>query len=148
MIQREQITGHFLFTTDKSKLDIRYIQQFLSIQSYWAKNVPIHIVERSIENSTCVGIYDTREGFRQIGFARVITDEATFAYLGDVFVDEDYRGKGLSKKLMAFIMSWQEMQGLRRMILATRDAHSLYASYGFTPLKSPEKFMEVMVLRH
>jgi GNAT superfamily N-acetyltransferase len=143
MTIRAQTIDGFLFSTDKSKLDIGYIHHFLSEKSYWAKGIPREIIEKSIEHSVPVGIYDTNSELKQVGFARVVTDLATFGYLGDVFVDEDYRGRGLSKKLMTFIMSWDEVKMFRRFILATLDAHSLYAKFGFSPIKAPDRFMEV-----
>lgn len=136
---REQIVDGFLFSTDKSRLDLRFIHAFLST-SYWAEAIPVEIIQDSIQNSLAIGVYQEQ---RQVGFARVITDHATFAYLADVFVDESYRGRGLSKSLMTFIFSFSELKMLRRFILATRDAHGLYEQFGFKPLKSPEKFMEI-----
>ncbi|MGZ3861737.1 MAG: GNAT family N-acetyltransferase [Bacteroidia bacterium] len=135
------MTGDYTFSTDKRKLDIQVIHQFLST-SYWAQEIPFEIVKRSIENSFCFGVY-----FRdkQVGFARVVTDFATFGYLADVFVLEEHRGKGLSKKLMEFIMSQPELKGLRRFMLATRDAHKLYEQYGFKQLAKPERIMEIVV---
>lgn len=138
-INRDLRINEFLFSTDKSLLDVNYVHQFLSQKSYWAKNIPISIVKRSIENSLSIGIYENK---KQIGFARIVTDLATFGYLADVFVDEAYRGKGLSKTLMEFISSFDELKMLRRIILATSDAHGLYAQYGFKPLAAPERFME------
>lgn len=138
-LNKELRVDGILFSTDKSLLDVKYVHQFLSGPSYWAAGIPLDIVQRSIENSLSIGIY---AGDKQIGFARVITDLATFGYLADVFVDEAYRGKGLSKKLMEFILSFEELKLLRRMILATRDAHGLYAQYGFKPLALPDRFME------
>lgn len=129
-----------LFSTDKSSLQLDFIHRFLSEKSYWAKGVPLQVIKRSIENSLCIGIYT--DG-RQIGFARVVTDYATFGYLADVFVDEEFRGKGISKKLMEFIFKFDEIRMLRRFLLATADAHELYKKFGFTPLKSPDRFMEV-----
>jgi GNAT superfamily N-acetyltransferase len=140
---REKNIGSFLFSTDKAKLNIPYIHQYLSQQSYWAKNVPLEIVQESIRHAVAIGIYDTDQNSKQVGFARVVTDHATFGYLGDVFVDEAYRGRGLSKELMNFIMAWDEVKMFRRFILATKDAHTLYEKFGFRPLKAPEKFMEV-----
>jgi GNAT superfamily N-acetyltransferase len=138
-ILREHTHQGFLFSTDKSKLNLNYIHHFLT-NSYWAKGIPIDLVAQSIKNSLNFGIY---EGNKQVGFARVITDYTTFAYLADVFVDEVYRGRGLSKILMTFIFSFEEFKKLRRFSLATRDAHGLYAQFGFTPLKSPDRFMEL-----
>ena len=130
--------GTFTVTCDPAKLDRALIAEFLA-SSYWAKGVPPTTVERSLAHSFCFALLD---GDRQFGFARVITDHATIAYLGDVFVLPEYRGRGLSKWLMECVTSHSELQGLRRWILATRDAHGLYEKFGFTPLKRPEIFME------
>lgn len=127
-------------STDRARLDVALIHRWLSEDSYWAKGVPRDVVERSIENALCFGIYDGNGA--QVGFARVITDKATFAYLADVFVLEAHRGKGLSKTLMAEILAHPELQDLRRWLLATWDAHGLYAQFGFTPLDRPERIME------
>jgi GNAT superfamily N-acetyltransferase len=124
--------------TDKARLDVAMIHRFLR-ESYWASGIPREIVERSIANSLCFGIYV--EG-QQAGFARIISDHATFAYVADVFVLEAFRGRGLSKRLMDAIVGHPTLQGLRRWSLATRDAHGLYARYGFTPLASPDRYME------
>lgn len=132
---------HYTISTDKQKLDIAYIHQFLS-HSYWAENIPVEIVKRSIEGSLCFGVY---EGTKQIGFARVVTDKATFAYLADVFIDEGYRGRGLSKWLVGVIVAYPELQGLRHFLLATRDAHGLYAQLGFKPLAVPERMMHILI---
>jgi GNAT superfamily N-acetyltransferase len=125
--------------TDKSRLDLAVIHGFLTT-SYWAKGIPRETVERSIEGSLCFGVY---EGPRQVGFARVITDSATFAYLADVFILESHRGRGLSRRLMDAIVAHPSLQGLRRWMLATRDAHGLYARYGFKPLAAPDRMMEL-----
>src|SRR5687768_12981270 len=117
----------YVFSTDKSKLDTGYVHDFLSRQSYWAEGIPLSLVEQSIQNSFCFGVYHNH---RQVGFARVVTDYATFGYLADVFIDPAYRGKGLSKKLMTFIFSRNELKKLRRIVLATRDAHGLYEQHG------------------
>jgi len=135
----EHRRGEFLVTTDPARLDIEFIHSFLS-NSYWAEGIPRETVERSIANSLCFGVY---EGDKQVGFARVITDYATFAYLADVFIAESYRGRGLSKVLMECIVKHPELQGLRRWTLATRDAHELYAKFGFTHLAKPDRFMEL-----
>jgi GNAT superfamily N-acetyltransferase len=132
-------TEGFLYSTDKSRLALPYIHKFLSERSYWAPGIPMELVKRSIENSLCFGIYHQTE---QIGFARLVTDLATFGYLADVFIDEKFRGQGLSKKLVKFIFTVPELKHFRRMILATRDAHGLYEQYGFKPLVDPGKFME------
>ena len=135
----------FIISTDKHKLDIISIHQYLSKEAYWCKNVPLEIVKRSIENSVCFGIYDNNKQYlpacKQVGFARVITDKATFGYLADVFIINDYRGRGLSKWMMQCIMSDPELQGFRSWLLGTKDAHGLYSQFGFKPLEHPERFM-------
>jgi len=136
----EKYIDGYLFSTDKEKLQHAYIHHFLSEESYWAKNIPIHIVEKAIEGSICFGVYDKQQ---QIGFARVITDHATFGYLADVFIDKAYRSKGLSKELMNFIMEQPVIKPLRRFMLATKDAHGLYTQFGFNALKEPARFMEI-----
>jgi N-acetylglutamate synthase-like GNAT family acetyltransferase len=122
--------GRFLISTDRSKLDVDVIHRFLA-RSYWAEGIPRETVVRSIENSLCFGVYDNA---RQIGFARVISDFATYAYLADVFVHEPYRERGLGKELMASIMAHPDLQGLRRWSLGTRDAQGLYTQFGFKPV--------------
>lgn len=129
----------FTISSDKTLLDLDYIQHVLS-GSYWAAGIPADVVQKSIAGAHCFGIY---AGSQQVGFARLITDEATFAYLADVFVDEAYRGQGLGKMLMTHIMALEFMPQLRRIMLGTRDAHGLYAQYGFAPLRAPERFMEI-----
>lgn len=129
----------YTVSTDRNRLDIDMVHGFLS-QSYWAKGIPRATVIRSIEGSLCFGLY---VGEIQIGFARMITDGATFAYLADVFVLEEHRGRGLSKWLMQVIMEHPDLQGLRRMMLATRDAHGLYRKFGFTNLTFPERWMQI-----
>ena len=128
----------FTVTCDPAKLDLAVIAEFLA-STYWAKGIPAATVEKSLENSLCFAVLD---GERQIGFARVISDRATIAYLGDVFILPEYRGKGLAKWLMECVVSHPDLQGLRRWFLGTRDAHGLYERFGFTPLKRPEVFME------
>jgi N-acetylglutamate synthase-like GNAT family acetyltransferase len=123
--------GRFLISTDKSKLDLDVIHEFLSRHSYWAAGIPRETVARSIENSLCFGVYDNAS---QIGFARVITDFATYAYVADVFILEPYRERGLGKELIATIMAHPDLQGLRRWSLGTRDAQGLYAQFGFEPV--------------
>lgn len=128
------------FISDKQEdMDLDIIHGFLS-RSYWSPNIPRKTVQSAINNSLCFGVF-TRDG-EQVGFARMITDKTTFAYLADVFVLEAHREKGLSKALMTYITEHSELQGLRRMSLATRDAHGLYQKFGFTPLSQPELFME------
>lgn len=131
--------GEFMITTDRTRLNQDLIHEFL-FQSYWAEGIPPETVARSIRNSLCFGLL---EGSRQIGFARVVTDYATFAYLADVFILEGYRGRGLAKFLMESIVKHPRLQGLRRWLLATRDAHSLYEKFGFIPLARPDRFMEL-----
>jgi GNAT superfamily N-acetyltransferase len=129
----------FVISTDPARLDLEVIHGFL-VGCYWAEGIPRETVARSIQNSLCFGIYGPA---KQIGFARVISDYATYAYLGDVFVLEEYRGRGLGKWLMECIMQHPRLQGLRRWSLVTRDAHALYARFGFTPLQSSERHMEL-----
>jgi len=126
-------------STDKSLLDLEIIHAFLSTRSYWARDRTKEQTRTAIEHSICFGLYDDD---KQIGFARVISDHATYAYLGDVFVLENHRGHGYSKMLMEAIVSHPELQGLRRWTLATKDAHGLYEQFGFTSLKFPERWME------
>ncbi|GDX53007.1 N-acetyltransferase [Bacteroidota bacterium] len=132
--------GDYTISDEKDLMDIKIIHQYLSEESYWCAGIPIDVVKKSIEGAHCFGIFLNEN---QIGFARVITDHATFAYLADVFVLPEHRGKGLSKWLMKTIVDNPELQGLRRWILATRDAHALYEQFGFTPLAKPDRFMEL-----
>ena len=136
----EHRRGEFLISTDPARLDLDVIHGFLT-NCYWAKGIPRDLVARSIEHSLCFGIYDGNGA--QVGFARVITDFATIAYLGDVFVLESHRGRGLSKWMMECITRHRALQGLRRWILLTQDAHSLYSQFGFTPLKAADRYMEL-----
>jgi len=131
--------GEFLISTDPLRLDLDVIYGFLT-NCYWAKGIPREVVARSIEHSLCFGVYDGSGA--QVGFARVVSDFATIAYLGDVFVLESQRGRGLSKWLMECITEHPALQDLRRWILLTRDAHGLYERFGFTPVKAPERYME------
>ena len=130
---------NYTISTDKTWLHIDFIHNYLR-HSYWAEDIPLDVVKKSVEGSMCFGIYIDR---KQIGFARVVTDAATFAYLADVFVDKQYRGKKLSKWLMEVIVSHPDLQGLRRFMLATRDAHGLYEQFGFTQLAFPERWMQI-----
>jgi GNAT superfamily N-acetyltransferase len=143
---------HFIISDDKTRLQLDVIYTFLSEESYWARGVPRSVIERAVEHSMCFGLYDVsqqnvseqKEGNeRQVGFARLVTDRATFAYLADVFVLPELRGQGLSKMLMHFILEHPDVQGLRRWMLGTRDAHGLYAQFGFAPLDRPEIFMQI-----
>ena len=131
--------GDFEISTDPVRIDLATVHKFLT-NSYWAKGIPLETVQRSIANSLGFGVYHAG---RQVGFARVISDRATFAYLADVFILEDYRGRGLSQWLMECIVGHPDLQGLRRWMLATQDAHGLYQRYGFIPIKSPERWMEI-----
>ena len=137
---RMYIKDGFIINTDKEKLDIDLIHSFLN-RTYWAEGISKEIIRRSIEGSLCFGVF---ENDQQVGFARMITDKATFAYLADVFIIEEYRGRGLSKWLMEVIMSDPDLQGLRRMILATKDAHGLYKQFGFTPLINVDRWMQIL----
>jgi GNAT superfamily N-acetyltransferase len=134
----EESKDDFLISTDKSKLDITVIHNYLSAESYWAKNIPLQKVQRSIDHSFCFGLYKNN---KLVGFARLITDYSTFAYIADVFILDEYRGLGLSKWLMQFITTNPEVQELRRWTLATQDAHGLYAQFGFVPPEKPERLM-------
>lgn len=132
--------GEFVVSTDRARLDLNVIHGFLT-NSYWARGIPREMVARSIEHSLCFGVYDGSG--KQVGFARVVSDFATVAYLGDVFVLESHRGRGLSKWMMECILQHPALQGLRRWILLTRDAHGLYSQFGFTALRSAERYMEL-----
>jgi GNAT superfamily N-acetyltransferase len=130
--------GEYLISTDPARLDLETIHTFLN-SSYWAKGRPVEVVKRSIENSLPFGVY--MDG-RQIGFARVITDYATFAWLADVFVLEEFRGRGLGRWLVEVILSHPELQGFRRWVMTTKDAHEIYRPFGFDALRRPERWME------
>jgi N-acetylglutamate synthase-like GNAT family acetyltransferase len=136
----EQTFGEFLITTDKTKLDLVAIHDFLSKDSGWSDNIPFEKAKTSIDNSLNFGLFHNS---KQIGFARVISDFSTIAYLGDIYVLDDYRGQGLSKKLMESVMTHPNLQGLRRWILLTSTADWLYEKYGFTKLPKPEIYMEL-----
>lgn len=140
MENTEQVFGEFLITTDKTKLDLVAIHDFLSKDSGWSDNIPFEKVKTSIDNSLNFGLFHNS---KQIGFARVISDFSTIAYLGDIYVLGDYRGQGLSKKLMESVMTHPNLQGLRRWILLTSTADWLYEKYGFTKLPKPEIYMEL-----
>jgi GNAT superfamily N-acetyltransferase len=132
--------GNFIISTNKKKLNLRLIHNFLK-NSYWAKDIPYEIVLKAVKHSLCFGVYD---GKKQIGFARVLTDYARFAHIHDVFIIEKYRGQDLSKWLIKTILSHKDLQNLKKWMLATRDAHSLYKKFGFTPIRHPEKLMEIL----
>jgi len=137
---KDVICDRWVISTDKRRLDVLVIHEFL-MQSYWAKGIPLEIVQRSIDGSLCFGVY---EDDRQIGFARVVSDFATFAYLADVYIAESHQKKGLSKRLMECVMRHEKLQGLRRWMLATRDAHGLYERYGFVRAQHPGRLMEIV----
>ena len=124
---------------EPQRLDVAFIHDFLR-NSYWAQNIPREVVERSLRHSLCCGAY---QGARQVGFARAVTDRATFAYVADVFVIPAYRRRGIAKLLVRALLEHPELQGLRRFLLATKDAHALYAQLGFQPLANPEYFMTI-----
>ena len=127
----------FLLSDDPARVDLDVVHGYLT-RSYWSAGIPRDLVARAIRHSLVFGLYS---GDRQVGFARVITDRATFAYLCDVFILEDFQGRGLGKWMMEAVTSHPDLQGLRRFLLATRDAHSLYERFGFRPLANPERFM-------
>ena len=129
----------YLIDTDNSRLNQEFIYRFLSQNAYWAQGRSLEMIQRSLANSLNFGVFKDEE---QIGFARVVTDYATFAWLADVFIAEDHRGKGLGKWLIEIVTAHPELQGLRRWILATRDAHDLYRQFGFTEPSQPERLME------
>lgn len=132
--------GEMTITTARERMDVHEIHACLS-RTYWAAGIPLEVVSKAIRHSLCFGMFDG-EG-RQVGFARVVTDYATFAYLCDVYVLETLRGQGLGKWLMEVVVSHPMILGLRRFLLATRDAQPLYAQYGFAPLPRPERFMQI-----
>jgi GNAT superfamily N-acetyltransferase len=134
----EWTRGEFAISTDQSRLDLAMIHAFLRT-SYWAAEIPLSVVQRAIEGSLAFGVY---RGSSQIGFARVVTDRATFAYIADVFIEEVYRGQGLGQWLIAVMMEHPDLQGLRRWMLVTRDAHELYRKFGFRELRNPGRVME------
>lgn len=129
-------------STENSRLDIPLIHKYLSEESYWGKGIPLKTLKTSIDNSLCFGIYLYEQ---QIGFARIISDKATFAYLADVFILDKYRGYGYSKLLIEAIKHHPDLQGLRRWMLATADAHSLYEKFGFKALSKPDRMMEIVI---
>jgi GNAT superfamily N-acetyltransferase len=138
MVQEWQ-RGEYIITTRLERLDVTFIHNFLSHTAYWAQGRSLDLVRRSLDNSLNFGVL---KGPEQIGFARVVTDYATFAWLADVFIVDDYRGHGLGKWLIEVITSHPLLQGFRRWVLATRDAHELYRQFGFAELKQPERWME------
>jgi len=136
----ETSRGPFTLSTDRSRLDVGVIREFLA-RSYWAANIPEDVVRRAIEGSLCFGVY---EGARQVGFGRVVTDSATFAWISDIFVLPPWRGRGLAQWIVESMRAHPDLAGIRRWILATRDAHEVYRRCSFRPLASPEWFMEIV----
>ncbi len=133
--------GGFIISLDPARLDQDVIHDYLSRASYWAVGIPRDVLERAVAGSLCFGVYD--ETGRQVGFARVVTDRAKFAYLCDVFVLPSHRGRGLSKWMMDYVVAHPDLQGLRRFVLVTRDAHRLYERFGFTPVADPTGYMHI-----
>ncbi|MFN2597061.1 MAG: GNAT family N-acetyltransferase [Pyrinomonadaceae bacterium] len=131
--------GEYTISTESARLDLGVVHRFVSEESYWGRGRAIEVVRRSVENSLPFGVY---RGEEQVGFARVVTDYATFAWLADVFIVKEHRGRGLSKWLMEVILAHPELQGFRRWVLATKDAHELYRRFGFRELHRPERWME------
>ncbi|WP_144208133.1 GNAT family N-acetyltransferase [Shewanella donghaensis] len=142
----------YTISTNNEMLDIPFIHQFIS-QTYWAKGIPKSVLEKAIQHSLCFGVYALdgkrvdkqidKQISKQVGFARLITDRASFAYLADVFIIDEHRGLGLSKWLIDAVVNHEDVKGMRRMMLATRDAHGLYAQFGFLPIENPEILMQI-----
>ncbi len=139
MTQQEWRRGEFVISTDRARIDIETVHRFISEESYWGQGRAVEVVRRSIEGSLAFGLYRDE---RLVGFARVVTDYATFAWVADVFVLEEFRGHGLGRWLMETILAHPELQGFRRWVLATKDAQELYRRFGFSELKRPERWME------
>jgi N-acetylglutamate synthase-like GNAT family acetyltransferase len=140
-MQLDQSLADYEISSDPRRLDVAAIHKFLAEDSYWSPGIPRSTVERAIENSLCFGVYHRAA---QVGFARVVTDRSTFALLADVFILQAHRGKGLSKELMRRVVEHEDLQGLRRFLLLTSDAHGLYSQFGFKEIGSPARFMEVL----
>ena len=140
-MQTQRFLDEYEISTDTRRLDLDVIYNFLAVESYWSVGIPRSIVERAVQNSLCFGVYHAHA---QVGFGRVVTDKSTFALLADLFILKPHRGKGLSKWLMRSIMEHEDLQGLRRLLLLTSDAHDLYRQFGFEELGNPWRFMEVL----
>lgn len=138
---REFKRDEYLISTDPSRLDLPWIHDYLSNDAYWSRGISFQVFRTSVENALCFGVFHQEV---QVGFGRVISDYATFAYLADIFIDEHYRRRGLGKWLVECMLNFPELQGLRRWILATKDAHGLYEQFGFVSLKRPESMMEIV----
>jgi GNAT superfamily N-acetyltransferase len=131
----------YTISTDRSRLDLRRVHRFLSTEAYWSPGVAFETVERSVAGSLPFGVY-APDG-SQVGFARVVTDYATFAWLADVYIEEEHRGRGLGKRLVSEVLGHRDLVGLRRWLLATADAHGLYRRFGFAPVSHTERFMAI-----
>jgi N-acetylglutamate synthase-like GNAT family acetyltransferase len=140
-MQTQQFLGEYEISTDTHRLNVEVVHNFLAEESYWSPGIPRAIVERAMQNSLCFGVYHRAA---QVGFARVVTDKSTFALLADLFILTAHRGQGLSKWLMRCVVGHEDLQGLRRLLLLTSDAHSLYRQFGFKELGNPSRFMEVL----
>ena len=136
---RDLRVGSYTISDDPARLDVRAIHAYLT-RSYWSPGIPIEIVERAVRNSLCIGAYDAAGA--QVGLVRLVSDQATFCYVGDVYVLEEHRGRGLSKAMVAMAVDHPLLQGLRRWSLVTADAHGLYRQFGFTPVAQPDRHME------
>lgn len=142
--QKEWTHGGFTLNTDKSRLQVSRIHQFLSTQAYWCLDIPQETLKKAIDGSLCFGLYTKNSSEQvQIGFARIVSDGASFAWLCDVYVENEYRGKGLAKWMMECVMSHPHLKNLRRICLATKDAHSLYKKFGFEVTQTPQNWMEI-----
>lgn len=139
MMANEWARGDYTISTDRARFDLSVIHDYLSNHSYWAKGRSLETIRRSIEHSLAFGVYKGRE---QVGFARVVTDYATFAWIADVFILDSFRGRGLGTWLMEVVITHPQLQGFRRWTLSTKDAHALYRKFGFTELMRPERWME------
>jgi len=136
----QALTAGYTVTLDRGMMSVADIHEWLSTRSYWATGISIEVVQQAFDHSFVVGVI--KDG-RQVGYARFVTDYAVFAYLADVFVAEEHRGQGLSKAMMGLLMEQPWVTGLRKLMLATLDAHGLYAAFGFVPLRYPERMMEI-----
>lgn len=137
----KHLENEYEISTDRDRLNVEVIHRFLAEESYWSIGIPRATVERAIDHSLCFGVYHRDD---QVGFARVVTDQSTFALLADLFILDAHRGKGLSKQLMQCVIEHEDLQGLRRWLLLTSDAHELYRKYGFAELGNPSRFMEIL----
>ena len=140
-METQQVLSEYEISTDAHRLNVGVVHKFLAEDSYWSPGIPRATVERAIQNSLCFGVFHRA---KQIGFARVVTDKSTFALLADLFILEAHRGKGLSKWLMRCVVGHEDLQGLRRLLLLTSDAHGLYRQFGFRELGDPSRFMEIL----